>query len=317
MTKKIFTVASAFMAIVFLAFMISNPLTGEEQSGILNFIGRFHPVVLHLPIGFFVLLAVFELISPVYSKFKEAATFTLILTIVATLVAVFTGILLAYASGSDEPLVVYHMRVSLILGILTLGLGVLKLYGGNAVTNLAYKLTLLACLLMLFVSSHNGGSITHGEDYLTKHMPNSLRSVFGLDVEEVKMVASVDDLVVYSDVVHSIFEQNCNSCHNPNKKKGELDMETYEGLLKGGEMGYSIAAGDLDDSELYYRITLPHDDDDFMPTDGKPPVNRYGSGGHWLVDPGRCRSSQNRRRAQRRTSGGLRLFPNPVRFHGF
>ena len=273
MTKKILTIASAFMAIVFVAFIISNPLNGEEQTGILNFIGRFHPVVLHLPIGFFVLLAIFELITPVYSNFKEAATFILVLTIGVTMVAVITGILLAYASGSDEPLVVYHMRVSLILGILTLGLGVLKLYGGKAITTIGYKVTLLACLLMLFVSSHNGGSITHGEDYLTKHMPNSLKTLFGLEVEEVKMVASVDDLVVYSDVVHSIFEQNCNSCHNPNKKKADLDMETYEGLLKGGEMGYSIAAGDLDDSELYYRITLPHDDEDFMPTDGKPPLS--------------------------------------------
>lgn len=273
MTKKILTVASAFLAIVFFAFLISNPLTGEEHAGMLTFIGRFHPVVLHLPIGFFVLLAIFELITPVYGKFKEAATFILILTIGVTILAVSTGILLAYAGGANEPLVVYHMRVSLILGILTLGLGVLKLYGGKAITTLAYKVTLFACLLMLFVSSHNGGSITHGEDYLTKHMPNSLRTMFGLEVEEVKVVASVDDLEVYGDVVHTIFEQNCNTCHNPNKKKGDLDMESYEGLLKGGEMGYAIAAGDLEDSELYFRITLPHDDEDFMPTDGKPPLS--------------------------------------------
>ncbi|MDG2166307.1 MAG: hypothetical protein P8L44_00085 [Opitutales bacterium] len=273
MTKKILTVASAFLAIVFFAFLISNPLTGEEHTGILNFIGRFHPVVLHLPIGFFVLLAIFELITPVYGKFKEAATFILILTIGVTILAVSTGILLAYAGGADEPLVVYHMRVSLILGILTLELGVLKLYGGKAISTVAYKVTLFACLLMLFVSSHNGGSITHGEDYLTKHMPNALRTMFGLEIEEVKVVASVDDLEVYGDVVHTIFEQNCNTCHNPNKKKGDLDMESYEGLLKGGEMGYSIAAGELEDSELYYRITLPHDDEDFMPTDGKPPLS--------------------------------------------
>lgn len=272
MTKKILTLLSAFLAIVFLGFFISNPLSGAEQPGILNFLGRFHPVVLHLPIGFFVLLAVFELITPIYSKFKEPATFILVLTIGATLLAVLTGVLLAYASGSDEPLVVYHMRVSLILGILTLALGVLKLYGGNTFTKIGYKVTLLACLMALVISSHNGGSITHGEDYLTKHMPNSLRSMMGLEIEEEVVVASLDDLVVYSDVVHSIFEQNCNSCHNPNKKKGDLNMETYEGLLKGGEMGYSIAAGDLENSELYYRITLPHDDEEFMPTDGKPPL---------------------------------------------
>ena len=143
-------------------------------------------------------------------------------------------------------------------------------YGGKALTKLGYRVTLLACLLLLVISSHNGGSIAHGENYLTKFMPNPLRAIFGLKIEEVKLVHSVDDLVVYSDVFHNIFEQNCNTCHNPNKKKGELNMETYEELLKGGEMGYSIAVGDLEDSELYFRITLPNDDEDFMPTDGKP-----------------------------------------------
>ena len=275
MIKKLLTILSAFLALLFLVFFITNPLTGEEQSDTLNFIGRFHPVILHLPIGFFVILAIFELLSPLpfLSKLKESIPCLLVLTILVTLLAVFTGLLLAYASGSAEPLVVFHMRVSLILGILSLGLGLLKLYGSKAVSNFAYKLTLVAAMVALFVASHNGGSITHGEDYLTKYMPNSLRPIFGLEVEEEVIVASVGDLVVYSDVVHQVFEQNCNTCHNPNKKKGEMNMETYEDLMKGGEMGYSIAKGDLEDSELYYRITLPHDDEDFMPSDGKPPLS--------------------------------------------
>lgn len=275
MTKKLLTFISFFLAALLFAFFLSNPLTGEEQSDILNFIGRFHPAVLHLPIGFFVILAIFEFLSfiPYLSKVKESIPIVLVLTILVTLLAVFTGLLLAYASGSSEPLVVFHMRASLILGILSLGLGLLKLYGDKLVTQLTYKVTLVAALAVLFITSHNGGSITHGEDYLTKYMPNSLRPMFGLEVEEEVILASVEDLVAYKDVVLEIFEQNCNTCHNPNKKKGELNMKTYEALLKGGEMGYAIAAGDLDDSELFFRITLPHDDEDFMPTDGKPPLS--------------------------------------------
>lgn len=240
-----------------------------------NFIGRFHPAVLHLPIGFFVLLGIFEFLAMVSpgSRYSEVTSAILVLTILVTLLAIGTGLLLAYGEGADEPLVVNHMRTSLLLGILSLCLGMLKLHGSKLANILAYRLGLLVTLGVLFVASHNGGSITHGEDYLTRYMPDSLRPFFGREVEEAVVVASVDELVVYRDVVHQVFEQKCNSCHNPNKKKGDFDMTTYEGLLEGGEMGYSIAPGDLDDSELYFRITLPQDDEDFMPADEKPPLS--------------------------------------------
>ena len=44
---------------------------------------------------------------------------------------------------------------------------------------------------------------------------------------------SVRNLEVYLDVVHPIFEQNCITCHNTDDRKGELDLESYEGLLSG------------------------------------------------------------------------------------
>ncbi|MDA0346818.1 MAG: hypothetical protein O3C43_04950 [Verrucomicrobia bacterium] len=275
MIKKLITILSAFLALVMLVLFISNPLTGLGESEQLQFFGRFHPVVLHLPIGFFIVLGVLEFGSmiPGVSKLKDSTPLVLFLSIIATLLAISTGLILAYGSGSSEALVVYHMRVSLLLGIFSLGLGLLKLNGNKIASVLCYKVVLIATLGLLFVSSHNGGSITHGEDYLTKFMPNEIRPLFGLELEEEVVVMSVEDLIVYRDVVHQIFEQNCNSCHNPNKRKGEFNMETFEGLMKGGEMGYSIAAGDLEDSELYFRITLPHDDDDFMPSDGKPPLS--------------------------------------------
>lgn len=275
MLKKLLTILILFFALTMVVLFISNPLKSTGSSDTLQFFGRFHPVVLHLPIGFFIVLGVLEALSliPSLSKLRASTPIVLTLCIIGTLVAVTTGIVLAYGSGSSEPLVVYHMRVSLLLGIFSLGLGLLKMYGNKLLSKFAYGVALILTFGLLFVASHHGGSITHGEDYLTKFMPNSLRPLFGLEVEEEIIVASSSDLVLYRDVVHPIFEQNCNTCHNPNKKKGELNMETYDGLLKGGDTGYSIARGDRDDSELYFRITLPHDNDDFMPTDGKPPLS--------------------------------------------
>ena len=41
-------------------------------------------------------------------------------------------------------------------------------------------------------------------------------------------------------------------------------------LMEGGDSGPPVIAGSLEKSDLYRRITLPTDDEEFMPTDGKP-----------------------------------------------
>jgi hypothetical protein len=50
--------------------------------------------------------------------------------------------------------------------------------------------------------------------------------------------------------VYEILAKNCNGCHNPKELKGELDLESYEGLLKGGETGPAVVAGKPEESLL-------------------------------------------------------------------
>ena len=47
-------------------------------------------------------------------------------------------------------------------------------------------------------------------------------------------------------------------------------LDTRELTFKGGRSGEVIVPGDPDDSLLYELITLPADDDDVMPAEGKP-----------------------------------------------
>src|SRR5690606_21029348 len=82
-------------------------------------------------------------------------------------------------------------------------------------------------------------------------------------------LASAD---LYLDVVAPALEQRCASCHNDGKRKGGLMVTSHEALLKGGESGAVIVAGRPEASDLYRRITLPHDDEAFMPKDGKTPL---------------------------------------------
>jgi hypothetical protein len=66
--------------------------------------------------------------------------------------------------------------------------------------------------------------------------------------------------------------ERCGSCHNEDKQESDLVLTTYAGVMRGGESGRVVVAGNTEFSELLRRITLPHDDEDFMPADGKTPL---------------------------------------------
>ena len=51
-----------------------------------------------------------------------------------------------------------------------------------------------------------------------------------------------------------LLKANCFSCHNPDKKKGELDLTTREGLLRGGEEGKVVVSGKAAVSRLVQTL---------------------------------------------------------------
>ncbi len=76
----------------------------------------------------------------------------------------------------------------------------------------------------------------------------------------------------FLDLVKPMLDRRCTDCHNPDQREAELDMTSYESLMKGGETGSVIVAGRPEFSELLNRITLPADDDAFMPAEGNTPL---------------------------------------------
>ncbi len=57
------------------------------------------------------------------------------------------------------------------------------------------------------------------------------------------------------------------------RRKAASRSPSYSTLLKGGEKGAVIVPGKVDESDLVRRISLPSTDEDFMPQDGKTPLN--------------------------------------------
>jgi hypothetical protein len=74
----------------------------------------------------------------------------------------------------------------------------------------------------------------------------------------------------YEARVGPILEHHCVTCHGPEKSKAKLRLDSFEHLKRGSENGEIVIGGNVEDSELFYRIALPETHEDVMPSDGKP-----------------------------------------------
>ena len=81
--------------------------------------------------------------------------------------------------------------------------------------------------------------------------------------------SSAQEKVTYTDHVLPLIEANSAKCHNPDKKKGDLDLSTYSAALKGGGSGALFVSGNPDSSKLI--MVLTHSEEPSMPPN-KPPL---------------------------------------------
>ena len=70
-------------------------------------------------------------------------------------------------------------------------------------------------------------------------------------------------LALFKSDVRALLKQHCVKCHGGDKIRGDLDLTTRAGLLKGGEEGPSIISGKSDESFL--MTVLRHEEEPFMP----------------------------------------------------
>src|SRR5690606_19622623 len=117
-------------------------------------------------------------------------------------------------------------------------------------------ITFLSFLLLVLISvtGHLGGNITHGSDYLTEHLPPGIKGLLGLQPETYEMPVlheeNWEEAILYKDVVQPILNNKCGSCHNSKKEKGGLQLQTQHVILKGGENGPVIATNDPEQSPI-------------------------------------------------------------------
>jgi hypothetical protein len=245
-------------------------LDGKPHADWQQLLGRFHPLVVHLPIGLLVLVPALEIAGIWRPALREAVAFVLSLAFITSLGSLTLGYLLAYGSGEAGSIVTRHMWGGIALAIGVALCMLVRPSWPSRTLPFAYPILLTCTLLTLVWTAHEGGSITHGSNYLTQYLPASLKS---LALGNTTQFHASNPTSFYTRHIHPIFDANCVSCHGESKKSGGLRLDSYDQLVRGGKDGTVIVPGNPDESLLLHRVTLPTNHKQFMPAEGKPPLH--------------------------------------------
>ena len=222
-----------------------------EPPQFVKWMGRWHPLILHFPI---VLLLI-----AIYINFTQKRISHLLLTVavLSTLATAISGFFLGLDSEQKGGLLYWHQWLG--TGVALLAVLWYWLDGKNYGQHIGVKGIHLVLVAFIIFTGHYGGMITHGEDFLAFKKEGEFEKI-------------PENPLVYEHIVARILKQNCVSCHNPNKQKGQLLMTSYEELLEGGETGKSFSFENPKESELIRRLYLPEEDEEHMPPEGKKPL---------------------------------------------
>lgn len=286
--RTILLVLSLALVTVLIAVPLHSPPDGQDRSEFAQFVGRFHPLVVHLPIALLLLVPLLELAALIrrWSSLRESAEFVLSLAALSAIAAVSLGWLLGWSGGYEGRLVIRHMWGGVSLAIASIGCCFLRRWNAKL-----YAVVLFATVILMAWTSDQGGKITHGEKYLTEFMPRPVRTLLGIppttrknspaaqtttnstampSAANFSNSSTVALATFFAARVQPILADKCVTCHNANKHKSGLRLDSFEQLMRGSKHGQVIVAGSPQKSELYRRITLAPEDKDFMPADGKP-----------------------------------------------
>ncbi len=305
--------ATLLIIMVFvLGLLIFPPLYETPEVGpsrVVLFLGRFHPILLHLPIGALSLLCLFELICSTQRgehKYGSMALLTLLIGSAGAVLASLVGIMLSREGGYVGGNFTLHQTMAILgtAGVLVaLVVRIMAMSRHSTELLNAYRALYFLSFAVMSLGAHFGGNMSHGSRFLTEHAPSfikfkmismekwmlSLVEQPKLEAEEPQAPANPpptpenppptlvaaptelanDEKLVFQHVILPILDAKCNKCHSEEKSKGDLRMDTYELAMKGGEDGNSFVAGKPAESLGLTRIMLPDSDDDHMPPEGK------------------------------------------------
>ena len=267
-----------------------------DPTAIPDLIGRFHPLLLHFPIGLLAWAAVVELIC-VYRKRgvpddgPDSLGFVVPGAAFAILASI-SGWLLADPNDPDTALA-WHRWLGVsttLLALVTCGVGIAASRGSRVAGN-SYRLSLFLCVPILMGAGHIGGELKWGDGFVEK----GFEKVFFAEAESIVQVpadtggdsgpsgtnppqALAETSIptelaaenLFHDRIQPLLEKHCVSCHGPEKAKGKLRLDSGDDLHDLTRDFPLVVAGKPEESLLLELVLLEADDDDRMPPPDEP-----------------------------------------------
>lgn len=277
----------------------------EPQStlDLAEFLGRLHPALVHLPIGLVTGALVVELfgfgqLPPRYILLRRGLLIACALSAALTSAS---GWQLGESGGYDAGLLDWHRWLSVALAVVLSLAALADCFLSGAGWR---RCGLLLALGLVVMTGHQGGSLTHGSNYLTRGTPSWFARMVRLispasygGGEEIALPADEDGSEgtgptestgrdetpedggaedakdaegigeparADRQVVSEVLESNCFRCHGAKRSRAGLRLDTRDGVLS------VVDPGAAPDSELFRRVTLPEGHGDEMPPDGPP-----------------------------------------------
>ena len=94
-----------------------------------------------------------------------------------------------------------------------------------------------------------------------------------MDASKLPPVASKSG-VTYATDIKPIFEKSCFKCHGSEKQKGKLRLDSLEAVLKGGEEGKILEAGNSAKSPMVFAVARVDEDEAMPPADKGQPLTK-------------------------------------------
>lgn len=241
-------IINPFMIILAVFFQQINP------GLFFQWMGKFHPLLLHFPVVFGILIVVYFLFFQKQRFSVETEKLALLINAFLSSLTAILGLFLAMQNSYEGDLLSFHKWGGVAVALLSW----LFIYAVN------FRFIKILAVIFAFVllgAAHKGAQLTHGInalDFPEKPSP---------ETENLSLTDSTTTF--YEFGIAPILEQKCVSCHGPEKTKGDLQLNSPENILKGGKNGNILNAEINKEAMLLTRIHLPLDDDDHMPPDGK------------------------------------------------
>ncbi|KAA5823672.1 DUF1592 domain-containing protein [Algibacter amylolyticus] len=252
----------AFVFTLVLLGLLLIPFNGDSENTFIFFLGRFHPIILHLPIGALVVLFVLEIINAKRPELHlhSACNILLWFSVVSVLLTVVLGFFLASSGHYNEDLLNTHQWLGWFTAIICVWLLVLRnkksAEASNKVSK-AYKLFLLVNVVLLSFAGHYGGSLTHGEAYLTKYMPSKMKAVLGVSNQDSYLAMNPNDstseaALYFKNNIKPVMQKHCYDCHGPEKEKGgvRLDVLNWDMINGPDAEGWHSALDMINSGEM-------------------------------------------------------------------